>query len=86
MAKCLRCGAGDEWLEGAVAPADPTDPVTRSLNLGAMERTAILAALRETRWNKLRAARMLGIHRPTLYARMRRHGIGKHWPGQEPRP
>ena len=46
-----------------------------NLNLEARERQAILAALEATRWNKQAAARLLGLHRPTLYAKMRKHGI-----------
>jgi two-component system response regulator RegA len=46
-----------------------------TLNLEARERQAILAALAATRWNKQAAARLLGLHRPTLYAKMRKHGV-----------
>jgi DNA-binding NtrC family response regulator len=46
-----------------------------TLNLEARERQAIIAALESTRWNKQAAARLLGLHRPTLYAKMRKHGI-----------
>lgn len=49
--------------------------VTGSLDLENLERRAILAALEATRWNKQAAARLLGLHRPTLYAKMRKHGI-----------
>jgi two-component system, response regulator RegA len=48
---------------------------SETLNLEARERQAILAALDATRWNKQAAARLLGLHRPTLYAKMRKHGI-----------
>ena len=46
-----------------------------TLNLEARERQAIVSALETTRWNKQAAARLLGLHRPTLYAKMRKHGI-----------
>lgn len=46
-----------------------------SLNLEDRERHAILQALTQTHGNKLRAAKILGIHRPTLYNKMRRLGI-----------
>jgi DNA-binding NtrC family response regulator len=46
-----------------------------TLNLETRERQAILAALEATRWNKQAASRLLGLHRPTLYAKMRKHGI-----------
>ena len=47
-----------------------------SLNLDDRERRAILQALAQTHGNKLKAAKMLGIHRPTLYNKMKRYGIG----------
>ncbi len=40
------------------------------------ERETILQALVETRGNKKKAAELLGIQRPTLYAKLRRYGIG----------
>jgi DNA-binding NtrC family response regulator len=46
-----------------------------TLNLEARERQAIVAALETTHWNKQAAARLLGLHRPTLYAKMRKHGV-----------
>lgn len=46
-----------------------------SLKLDDRERHAILQALAETHGNKLKAAKMLGIHRPTLYNKMKRYGI-----------
>ncbi len=41
------------------------------------EREMLIEALRETGWNKTRAARRLGIARNTLYAKMKRCGIPK---------
>ena len=55
-----------------------------TLNLEARERQAILAALEATRWNKQAAARLLGLHRPTLYAKMRKHGIPQARPTDAP--
>lgn len=46
-----------------------------SLKLDDRERQAILQALAQTHGNKLKAAKMLGIHRPTLYNKMKRYGI-----------
>ena len=41
----------------------------------AIERASILKALETTRWNKQAAAALLGLRRPTLYSKMRKHGI-----------
>ena len=46
-----------------------------SLNLDDRERHTILQALAQTHGNKLKAAKILGIHRPTLYNKMKRYGI-----------
>ncbi len=46
-----------------------------TLDLQAREREAILAALAQAHGNKMKAAQLLGIHRPTLYSKMKRHGI-----------
>jgi DNA-binding NtrC family response regulator len=46
-----------------------------SLNLEEQEKDAILQALAQTHGNKKKAAAILGIHRPTLYSKMKHHGI-----------
>ena len=58
---------------GPAAAAAEADGV--SLNLDDRERRAILQALAQTHGNKLKAAKVLGIHRPTLYNKMKRYGI-----------
>ncbi len=40
-----------------------------------MERDVILAALNQTRWNKVKAAEVLGIHRNTLSKKIKEFGI-----------
>src|ERR1051326_1909313 len=44
-------------------------------NLDDFERPAILQAVAESRGNKKKAAELLGIQRPTLYKKMKRHSI-----------
>jgi transcriptional regulator with GAF, ATPase, and Fis domain len=43
--------------------------------LSDMERQTIENALRQTDWNKAKAARRLGLTRTQLYVRLRRHGL-----------
>ncbi|MEZ5420187.1 MAG: sigma-54 dependent transcriptional regulator [Vicinamibacterales bacterium] len=43
--------------------------------LAEIERMAILQTLERTNGNKQEAAQILGLYRPTLYNKMRRHGI-----------
>lgn len=45
------------------------------LDLDTLEREAILAALAKSSGNKKKAAQLLGIHRPTLYSKIKRHRI-----------
>jgi DNA-binding NtrC family response regulator len=61
----------DETAETAtIAPSE-----VPSGSLEDIERASILKALDSTRWNKQAAAAMLGLRRPTLYSKMRKHGI-----------
>src|SRR5687768_9294450 len=43
--------------------------------LAEIERLAIVQTLVRTNWNKQEAAQMLGLYRPTLYSKMRKHKI-----------
>jgi transcriptional regulator with PAS, ATPase and Fis domain len=45
------------------------------VDLRTAERVTIERTLRETDWNKSKAARRLGLTRTQLYARLRRHGL-----------
>jgi DNA-binding NtrC family response regulator len=59
----------------AIAPSEvPTG------SLEDIERASILKALDATRWNKQAAAAQLGLRRPTLYSKMRKHGIPQRRP------
>ena len=43
--------------------------------LAEIERMAILQTLQRTNWNKQEAAAILGLYRPTLYSKMKKHEI-----------
>jgi transcriptional regulator with PAS, ATPase and Fis domain len=59
---------------GSGTPATPAWALPPG-SLGDIERASILRALDATSWNKQAAAALLGVRRPTLYSKMRRHGI-----------
>jgi DNA-binding NtrC family response regulator len=61
----------------AAAPGSGAIATTTGGSLEEAEKATVLAALHKTGGNKKQAAEILGIHRPTLYAKMRRHGIGQ---------
>ena len=44
-------------------------------SLAEIERLTILQTLQRTNWNKQEAAQILGLYRPTLYSKMRKHDI-----------
>ncbi len=62
---------------GAPAAAVPDVPAG---SLEDIERASIVRALESTRWNKQAAAALLGLRRPTLYSRMRKHNIPQRRP------
>jgi DNA-binding NtrC family response regulator len=66
----LQRGAGEAAGPSAIAPSE-----VPSGSLEEIERASILKALETTRWNKQAAAALLGLRRPTLYSKMRKHGI-----------
>jgi transcriptional regulator with PAS, ATPase and Fis domain len=53
----------------------PLKPESEALNLENREKQTILQALAQSHNNKKKAAAILGIHRPTLYGKMKRLGI-----------
>jgi DNA-binding NtrC family response regulator len=63
---------------GTPTPATPVDAPAGSLE--EIERASILRALESTGWNKQAAAAMLGLRRPTLYSKMRKHNIPQRRP------
>jgi len=62
-----------EALQAAPATPDSAAPPPGSLE--EIERVSIIRALETSGWNKQAAAALLGLRRPTLYSKMRRHGI-----------
>jgi two-component system, NtrC family, response regulator AtoC len=59
-----------------------TDDLLPPMTLAEIEKMALVQTLRRTNWNKQEAAHILGLYRPTLYAKMRRHEIED---GRKPR-
>jgi DNA-binding NtrC family response regulator len=72
---------------GEIQPSDLPEPIREGSStnpefsvpphhtLAEIERMAILQTLQRTNWNKQEAAHILGLYRPTLYSKMRRHNI-----------
>jgi two-component system, NtrC family, response regulator AtoC len=76
LPESLQHGAGAEGgLTGAIAPSE-----VPAGSLEEIERASILKALDATRWNKQAAAALLGLRRPTLYSKMRKHNIPQRRP------
>ena len=69
LPEALQHGSAD-GDEGSIAPSE-----VPSGSLEDIERASILKALDATRWNKQAAAALLGLRRPTLYSKMRKHNI-----------
>jgi transcriptional regulator of acetoin/glycerol metabolism len=57
----------------STAAADFVIPPHRTL--AEIEKMAILQTLQRTNWNKQEAAQILGLYRPTLYSKMKKHDI-----------
>ena len=66
-------GRAPHVLAGEV-PAIPA-PLDAAQPLSQLERQAIIAALRKHNGRKSQAAKELGIHRTTLWRKMKRHGV-----------
>jgi DNA-binding NtrC family response regulator len=72
---------------GEITPADLPDAIRDNgtsareftipphRTLAEIERMAILQTLQRTNWNKQEAAQILGLYRPTLYSKMKKHEI-----------
>jgi DNA-binding NtrC family response regulator len=76
LPESLQHGAGsDGGMAGSIAPSE-----VPAGSLEEIERASILKALDATRWNKQAAAALLGLRRPTLYSKMRKHNIPQRRP------
>jgi transcriptional regulator with PAS, ATPase and Fis domain len=56
-------------------PPRPAVTDSQSLNLAEREKAALVAALDQCNGNKKKAAELLGIHRPTLYTKLKKFGL-----------
>ena len=65
----------DSVVASTVPGTLPLDVLPATVTLAEIERMAILQALQRTNWNKQDAAQILGLYRPTLYSKMKKHGI-----------
>ncbi|HSY21527.1 MAG TPA: sigma-54 dependent transcriptional regulator [Polyangiaceae bacterium] len=68
-------GAEDLGIGGMPGSKAPTSDLDLRRNLETVERDLIKQALARAQGNRAEAARLLGIHRPLLYARMRALGL-----------
>jgi DNA-binding NtrC family response regulator len=57
------------------APNGEEGAVPAGCTLEQIERLALIQTLEHTRWNKRATASILGIHRPTLYSKLRKYGL-----------
>jgi transcriptional regulator of acetoin/glycerol metabolism len=75
----LTVGDLPEALQASAPEAAEADHIAPSAvpagSLEAIERASILKALEQTGWNKQAAAALLGLRRPTLYSKLRKHQI-----------
>lgn len=80
VAKSPEIGIDDlpESMRGGSELATTSGPPPGSLE--EIERASIQRALESTNWNKQAAAALLGLRRPTLYSKMRKHGIPQRRP------
>jgi two-component system, NtrC family, response regulator HydG len=77
LATGTRIAAGDLPPAVRQPPVKTTGEVSlpAGCSLEEVERLAILQTLELTDWNKRQAAKILGIHRPTLYNKLRKYRL-----------
>jgi len=60
---------------GAVDPARDRDEIRTMLSMADLEKRHLERVLNEVKWNKSKAARVLGISRPTVDAKLKAYNI-----------
>jgi two-component system response regulator AtoC len=75
LPESLQHAAPETGTSSTIAPSE-----VPAGSLEEIERASILKALESTRWNKQAAAALLGLRRPTLYSKMRKHSIPQRRP------
>jgi DNA-binding NtrC family response regulator len=75
LPESLQHAAPETGTSSTIAPSE-----VPAGSLEEIERASILKALESTRWNKQAAAALLGLRRPTLYSKMRKHNIPQRRP------
>jgi DNA-binding NtrC family response regulator len=79
MQEILPGGSGIAIAAPIEPPNQPPPPatvtITPGMTMSQIERAVIEAALRETRGNRRKAAKMLDIGERTLYRKLREYGI-----------
>jgi PAS domain S-box-containing protein len=64
-----------EHLPSSLKPTPTAKPTETALDPEQLERNRIMAALENNQWNRLAAARELGVHKTTLFRKIKRYGI-----------
>lgn len=64
----------------APAPASASEDPMEALSLEEFQRRRLLRCLDQNEWNLARVARVLGVSRQTVYARLKRHGLPRRRP------
>jgi transcriptional regulator with GAF, ATPase, and Fis domain len=76
----ILCDGGPITVDHLALKADPPRPQSRTTDVRVTERRMIEQVLRETGWNKAKAARQLGLTRTQLYVRLRKYDLEKLQP------
>jgi DNA-binding NtrC family response regulator len=75
LPEAIRAGAPEGPFADPAAPGGAADLSLRP-SVARLERTLIVKALEQAKGNRSAAARLLGIGRPLLYAKLEEHAIG----------